>query len=447
MQACGLIALTFLVAFSSPPPTNGKAVDEAVKWLARHQDKDGGWSVGGYTANCDGKGEKCAPNPGDGNFDTGVTSLALLAMIRSGYGVHSDAVIDGVAIGDSVRRGVGRLITVQDKDGCVGTRTGHQYMYNHAVATYALAEAVRTLDGAGDLNKEGESLRIATRKAVDYLLGAQNQGMGWRYGYKSGDSDTSVTTWAVTALASARKAGIEVPAKAFQDAIAWFDKASDPKSRKTGYTHRGTGKVFIPGKNEKFDHHETMTAAACLGRILHDPRAKKNEWVKKGVELVLIDLPDWDDNAIDFYYWYYVTTFLAHYQTKLPRAWSKGIRKALEENQNGKSGVCKEGSWEPAGRWCVEGGRVYATALNTLTLGTVHGLPGKKRATAKKKPAPKKPGGDRAARWIKSKLSLARNYHNSRMDERASAVLKSIIKKYPEHAETGKARKLLEEWK
>jgi hypothetical protein len=33
---------------------------------------------------------------------------------------------------------------------------------------------------------------------------------------------------------------------------------------------------------------------------------------------------------------------------------------------------CLAGSWDPADKWGAEGGRIYATAANLLTLGIVH---------------------------------------------------------------------------
>ncbi len=41
---------------------------------------------------------------------------------------------------------------------------------------------------------------------------------------------------------------------------------------------------------------------------------------------------------------------------------------ALVKPQNVRSSGCKNGSWEPVDRWSCEGGRVYATAINALTL-------------------------------------------------------------------------------
>jgi hypothetical protein len=42
------------------------------------------------------------------------------------------------------------------------------------------------------------------------------------------------------------------------------------------------------------------------------------------------------------------------------------MKDALLPNQ--RKGACEDGSWDPVGEWCRGGGRVYATAINVLTL-------------------------------------------------------------------------------
>ena len=44
------------------------------------------------------------------------------------------------------------------------------------------------------------------------------------------------------------------------------------------------------------------------------------------------------------------------------------MKGAIVKNQNTGSTGCRDGSWEPVSRWSCEGGRVYATAINALTL-------------------------------------------------------------------------------
>ncbi|OHB76885.1 MAG: hypothetical protein A2Z34_10115 [Planctomycetes bacterium RBG_16_59_8] len=44
------------------------------------------------------------------------------------------------------------------------------------------------------------------------------------------------------------------------------------------------------------------------------------------------------------------------------------MKDALIKNQNKRTDGDKWGSWEPLDRWSPKGGRVYATAINCLTL-------------------------------------------------------------------------------
>ena len=186
---------------------------------------------------------------------------------------------------------------------------------------------------------------------------------------RCGDSDTSVTSWAVCALRSAELADLKFPVKAYADAMQWYESAIDEKWQ-AGYTHKGTGKVFVPGKNADFDNHPAMTAASMMGRIVIN--RDRREPALAGRELLLNDLPDAGKNKADAYYWYWGT--LAMHQTEGPdgpgwKKWNESMKNAIVPNQfTGKDG-CKNGSWDPAAdRWGFEGGRVALTALNALTL-------------------------------------------------------------------------------
>lgn len=113
----------------------------------------------------------------------------VLAFVRSGF--------DGEMQGrrPAEKRALRWLIAQQRDDGCVGER-GNKYMYNHALATLALAEA-----------SDRPIVRDAAQRAVDFLVAAQNPGKGWRYSARSGDNDSFVTGWCVLALHAAARAG------------------------------------------------------------------------------------------------------------------------------------------------------------------------------------------------------------------------------------------------
>jgi hypothetical protein len=363
--------LAMLLADLDPPDTSAffegrrrersgetdKAVRAALRWLARHQNHDGSWRGEEFEKRC--PATKC-PGTGERDYDIGLTSLAILAFLGAGNTQDSG---DG-KFGENVRAGLKWLLSQQDREGCVGER-GMKYGYSHAVATLALAEAYGMT--------RADFLKAPAQKAVDFLVAAQNPGKGWRYSEKCGDNDSSVTAWAVTALEVAQLSGLKVPKAASEGALAWFEEATQPDGYyQVGYTHRGTGKVYIPGKNEQFDHHETMSAAGIVARILIQRQKTAPELGAS--HLLMADLPLWKPNRIDSYYWYFGS--FALFQLDGPEGqkwnrWNAAMVQALIPNQKSAPDECADGSWDPsADRWGTEGGRVYTTAMNALTLET-----------------------------------------------------------------------------
>ncbi len=345
-----------------------KAVRAALQWLARHQKPDGSWSADAFGQKC--TAAKCS-GPGERDYDLGITALALLAYLGAGHTQDSRDEFD-----DVVRAGMKWLLARQDREGCIGER-GMKYGYNHAVATLALAEAFGMT--------RSESLKAPAQKAVDFLVAAQNPGKGWRYSARCGDNDSSVTSWAVMALELAHASGLKVPKAAAEGALSWYDDVTERNGYyRVGYNARGSGKVYIPGNNEDFDHHETMTAAAIVARIFITRRTTAPEL--GGHYLLLHDLPAWAPKRIDSYYWYYGSLALFQYdgpEGRLWKRWNAALVQAVIPNQ--KADGCAAGSWESKGdRWGGVGGRVYTTAMNALTLETSFRYPAfsgfKKRA-------------------------------------------------------------------
>lgn len=357
------------------------AVLQALKWLARHQSDDGAWNmtrytgrcgrISKYTGRCEPTGVHSAVDTARHNYDTGLTGLALLAFLGAGYTHSSNDTYDGINFGDVVRNGMQYLLRVQDSEGCVGSREIEQYMYNHTIGALTLSEAY----GLTGSNK----FKDAAQRSIDFIIASQNPGKAWRYIYQAGENDTSVTGWAVMALKSADLSGLNFDRNvAYDGARAWLDQVA--YKGETGGTGGGTWKagyqfgaeadVAIPGINDQYDQHPSMTAIAVMSRIFMDKK-RADAKVSGGASVLLDDLPKWDTTAIDFYYWYYAS--LALYQYDGPdgsrwKAWNRKMVDALVKNQNIAAGEDKNGSWEPVGRWCCKGGRVYATAINALTL-------------------------------------------------------------------------------
>ena len=355
-------------------PETEDAVLAALKWLSRHQNSDGSWGVQAYIRECNkplrlpsGRtksfgGGSCSPNPGHDDFDGGVTGLSLLAFLGAGYSHLSKDTYDGICFGDVVRKAVQWCMQNQDAEGCIGSRDDEKYMYNHTVCALALSEAYG-LTGS-NLFKD------AAQRGVDFTIGAQNPGKGWRYSYKCGDNDSSVSGWAVMVLKSAEISRLEFPSSGYLGARAWFDEVTEASYYRVGYTHKDTGKVYVPGMNEHFNHQEALTAIAVMSRIFMD-KNKGDSRLAGGCRLLVKNPPNWGGADIDFYYWYYASLALFQYDGpsgSFWKKWNQPMKEALVKNQNKKASGCKYGSWEPIARWCGEGGRVYGTAINALTL-------------------------------------------------------------------------------
>jgi serine/threonine protein kinase/tetratricopeptide (TPR) repeat protein len=364
-----------------PVPKPEEPILDGLRWLARHQSPGGAWMGTRHAEMC-GKREyrgKCAASQGSGSFDTGLTGLCLLAFLGAGYGPSSADSFDGLAFGEVVDAALNWLISQQNAGGCVGNEGEAKFMYSHIVATLALVNAYRLA--------KADRLKDPAQRAVDYILKAQNPGKGWRYAIQPNDNDTSVTGWAAHALIAAEAAGLKVQKSALVGALAWVQEATDPNSGEVGYADHRIGKVMIPGVNESFEHHPTMSAVALWLKSTVEKSS-----VRAWTDLLMADLPQWDGagKKIDVYYWY-LGTLALHASEAASGAnwkkWTERARQALAGNQNRARGSCAQGSWEPVDRWCSEGGRVYMTAMSVLTLQKCSSKPEGPRNPVKLPPA------------------------------------------------------------
>ena len=351
------------------------AVIAALRWLWRHQNRPdpdkgmskgdpecGGWDVVRFERWCKKPGACPNNNPNKSGavpgFNVAVTGFATLAFLG-----HGNTHLAG-DFRRTVKMALEYLIRHQDGEGWIGREGGvDEWIYNHAIATMALCEAYAMT--------QDPWLEEPCRKAVQCIINAQNPGLGWRYKPAGGDNDTSVTGWMVLALKGAKNAGIPVPETTWQGALNWFDRCFNPADGHTGYQSKFDRGSVIPGVNDMYERLPTMTSVAVICRIFCG-QPRKDRRVKKGVELVMKHLPQWNPARdpkglkIDMYYWYYATYAMFQFGGPLWDRWNKAMKEALLKSQ--RRGGCADGSWDPVGKWGMVGGRVYSTALNALTL-------------------------------------------------------------------------------
>jgi hypothetical protein len=332
------------------PMRGGPAVVLALRWLAAHQDPDGKWDCDDFMKHdpahdrCDGAGQAL--------YDQGVTGLAILAFLRAGD------------VTPGVRKGLEFLMESQEAEGRFGTVHTDHFIYNSAIATWALCEGfARTGD---------KRYGAAAQLGLDFLEKARNPYLGWRYGERTGDNDTSVTCWCVQALAAGQRAGLHVDKGVFDGARAWLDKMTDPASGQVGYNVRGGPPARPQALVDRFpaEKSQAITAAAISARAVmgEDPAGL----IRQGADLCLRLPPVWnpDDGSIDMYYWFHATEAMAHVGGGAWAAWRGKLEEAVLKSQHPAGSGARAGSWDPIDPWGEDGGRVYSTALLALALAT-----------------------------------------------------------------------------
>lgn len=374
------------------------AIEAALAWLVRHQSRDGRWDADGWTANC--PGGKCTGpgiNLGHSIYDAGVTGLALLALLTDGH-THTAG-----RYRSAVAKGLKYLIALQKADGEIGRypQLGST-VYSHAVAAIVLSRAYTlTRDPA---------LKKPAKKAIDYVVGAQNPNLGWKYSPRVGRNDSSVSAWMIQALVAGKLAGFEVPTSSFTGANNWFQRATD-HSGSVGYESPGGGSSVLKGQKGKYADLPTMTAAGVLSRILCGERWKE-DGIRKGLKIVERDSPRWHkktDKHVNLVYWFFGTGLLFRQGGKSWAGWHKALQAALLPRQ--RFGGCENGSWDAVSEWALGVGRIYATAMGALLLQTPYRIqlhPGERSYTnrrADKRLAYRSSARQSVRSWAKKGLS------------------------------------------
>ncbi len=335
-----------------------EAIDAGLKWLKDHQDEDGKWDCDQFMKH-DTEGEPC-DGAGNAVHDVGVTGLALLAFLGDGSTMRSGP------YRDVIKKGVIWLKNQQDPStGLFGTATSHDFIYNHAIAAYAMCEAF----GLSNY----QLLKDTAQKGINYLESHRNPYSVWRYQPRDNDNDTSVTGWCIMAYESGEFFGLTINKDALKYSAVWLDQVSDPTGLH-GYTKQGEHSSRKPGDHGTrfpIEKGEAMTAVGLFARFFMGQDPKEKPIMKAAADLILSKPPLWDTKAgtIDEYYWYYATYALfqmggSHWET-----WKKKLEPALTKSQHrDKAKKNYYGSWDAIGCWGEDGGRVYMTAIMVLTL-------------------------------------------------------------------------------
>lgn len=348
-------------------PASETAVAAGLQWLARHQADDGHW---GPDCLGSGPGAQCEPDhacsgPGK-RYEAALTGLAVLAFQAGG---HYD--FNKHAYSENVARGLRWLTEQQGYEGELAgslsraskgpdqpaTHFDRCYMYEHSMATFALAEACAL--AKAERRKPDPALWRAAVKGVRFIESQQHDDGGWRYdGDKQQLSDTSVSGWAMLALKTALEAEIEVNPLTISRLLEFFDGEQEPLTGRTHYQLDRFGTDALTGVGmmvDEFVRHDLGSKRIQRAAPYLADQAEAN-WGPK------VSSP-----GPDYYLWYNCTLAMFQAGGEPWKRWNDATRErvvGLQEHGDG----CTRGSWPPIDRWSGDGGRIYATALAVLTL-------------------------------------------------------------------------------
>jgi hypothetical protein len=316
-----------------------RAVGAALDWFARHQSRDGSWTIQNFHQNC--RGTKCSGG-GSSSSDSGATALGVLPFLGAG-----ETHMQGTKYSRNVAAAIDWLVSHQDRATGDLSAKSPSIMYSHGLATIAICEAYAM---TGD-----SRLRAPCELAIKFIENAQNkQDGGWRY--RPGEAgDTSVVGWQLMALKSAQMCKIPVNPATLAGVEKWLASVS-----------KGDYSGIFRYQPEREGNLYSMTAVGVLCKEYLGAN-KGDPAVQEGIEYMMKNPPKAGDRR-DIYYWYYATQAIKHPLGENWDKWNRQMRKLLIDTQT-KGKACDTGSWDPKpDSWGGAGGRIMITSLSCLTL-------------------------------------------------------------------------------
>ena len=251
------------------------AVVKALQYLKKTQEKDGNWMSSYHTC--------------------GMTGLALLAFLG-----HCETP-NSPEFGETVSKAITYLVNKGNKQKGLLTSTGtlenYPPVYEHAICTYALAEAYTLCKG---FNITIPELDLAVEKAGDIILEGQTMQGSWIYGYAKDGGDNSVGFWQIQALKACKHTGLWKESKfkkVIHNAHDWLRQVQGEDGA-IGYRHDPTRS---PG----------LTGGGVLCFQIWDEGDSRE--VRKGIkfmdENVKFDWVKGEDHANLYYHYYNVQAY------------------------------------------------------------------------------------------------------------------------------------------
>ena len=256
----------------------------------------------------------------------GITGICVLAFLAHG----EDAEFGPYA--KNIKSGIDFILKQQGDNGYIGSS-----MYNHGFATLALAEAYGMIDD--------ERLAKALKKSVALLTSAQDRNPkgAWRYNPKDTTADTTVAGCQLVALLAARNAGIPVPDKNIDKALAYMENC---RASSGGY-----------GYTSKSSPRSTLTA---IGSLCLSLAKKKDDQAFDTITNYLVSRSTSGSHYYIYYHEYYMAQALFHANEEEWKKWNDKNTEVMTSAQ------APDGGWsdQRLGRAGSTGFALLSMALN-----------------------------------------------------------------------------------
>ena len=204
-----LASAAFAFAQVEKPVRDTVVVDSAteqiigggLRWLAGKQLANGSWS---------------ASESRRDEHAVAMTGYVLMAYMAAGN------LPEQGEFAKQVSGGMNFLLEAIGTDGVFRGVDGGKYMYNHGIASIALAELY------GETRNPG--MREKLQRVIQVIISSQStedrHRGGWRYQPRPADADVSVTVLQLVALRAAKNGGINVPQQTIDDAVDYVKRCA-----------------------------------------------------------------------------------------------------------------------------------------------------------------------------------------------------------------------------
>ena len=322
----GIVLLYRLGGGTGGAATAATPTARAAEWLCRTQEADGSWSTARWG--------------GSRRYEPALTALSLLALLDA----HAGAGAEGRAAAD---RAVRYLCSRQNGAGGFG-ETFDGAPYNDGMVALALLRAYQS--------RHDESLKPVLDRAVSAIVSRQLRDGGWGYvGQQTPASNLSITLWQVEALRMAASLGWAPARTPAGRGLRWIVTVGDEDG---GFGYR-QAKDFPEG---------SRTLAAMGAMSLFD--AGEGSLVpaerRAAIRARISRMAAQDAANVDYYGGYVLSAALRRMGEDSARQSLATMQNALAARQVRQG--ADDGSWNADDRWSTAGGRVYATAMASLSL-------------------------------------------------------------------------------